>query len=82
MGFVVYILFSERTQKYYTGQTQNLENRLFEHNNGETSSINGGIPWELVWSIPCSSRSEAVRLETKIKKRGAKRFLDDLSRGA
>ncbi len=37
--FTVYILFSHTTQKYYTGQTQNLENRLLEHNSGETPSI-------------------------------------------
>ncbi|MFN8692490.1 MAG: GIY-YIG nuclease family protein, partial [Cyclobacteriaceae bacterium] len=30
MGFIVYILFSEKTKRYYSGQTQNLENRLNE----------------------------------------------------
>ncbi|MBY0435436.1 MAG: GIY-YIG nuclease family protein [Cyclobacteriaceae bacterium] len=82
MSFTVYILFSKKTQKYYTGQTQDLENRLHEHNTGETSSLKSGMPWRLVWSQECASRSEAMKLENKIKKRGAKRFLDDLSRGA
>ena len=78
MNFVVYILFSERTQRYYTGQTQNLENRLAEHNSGETSSIKNGIPWKLIWSQVFESRSEAMQLEKKIKSRGASRFLADL----
>jgi putative endonuclease len=82
MSFVVCILFSERIEKYYIGQTNDLANRLAEHNLGETSSIRNGIPWSLAWSQLCDSRSEAVRIEAKIKKRGAKRFLDDLSRGA
>ncbi|HAC25531.1 MAG TPA: excinuclease ABC subunit C [Cytophagales bacterium] len=86
MGFIVYILFSERTKRYYSGQTQDLENRLNEHNRGETSSLKSGIPWTLVWSYSCASRSEAMQLEKKIKKRGAGRFLDDIghpvSRGA
>ena len=30
MDFVVYILFSESANKFYTGHTQNLENRLIE----------------------------------------------------
>ena len=37
--FIVYILYSETTQKYYTGQTQDIENRMLEHNSGETTSI-------------------------------------------
>ena len=45
-----YILFSEKIQKYYTGQTANLANRLQEHNQGETPSIKIGIPWAIIWS--------------------------------
>ncbi|HEV8515921.1 MAG TPA: GIY-YIG nuclease family protein [Cyclobacteriaceae bacterium] len=78
----VYILFSPSTKKYYTGHTQDLENRMIEHNGGETASIKNGIPWTLIWLKEISSRSEAMKLENKIKKRGAKRFLEDVSRGA
>jgi len=86
MGFVVYILFSASTRRYYTGQTQDVQDRLTRHNSGETKSTKSGIPWTLVWSHSCASRSEAMQLENKIKKRGAGRFLDDIghpvSRGA
>ncbi|MBS1680070.1 MAG: GIY-YIG nuclease family protein [Bacteroidetes bacterium] len=82
MPHTVYILFSKKIGKYYTGQTNNFQNRLAEHNAGETRSIKNGTPWELAWKTELPSRSEAVKLENKIKKRGAKRFLDDLSRGA
>ena len=78
----VYILFSKSTQKYYTGSTQDLQNRLLEHNSGETKSIRNGIPWEVIWQTQLPTRAEAMQLETKIKKRGAKRFIEDLSRGA
>lgn len=47
-----YILYSEKIQKYYTGQTANLANRLQEHNQGETPSIRMGIPWVIIWSHP------------------------------
>tara|TARA_R100001143_G_scaffold12460_1_gene13682 strand:- start:19370 stop:19498 length:129 start_codon:yes stop_codon:yes gene_type:complete len=39
-----------------------------------------GVPWRLVWSLQISSRSEAQKLEKKIKKRGTERFLDDLKK--
>lgn len=75
----VYILYSESLQKYYTGQTQNLEERLARHNKGLVKSTKNGKPWVLVHSIVCGLRSEAMLLEKKIKKRGAKRYLNDIN---
>ena len=62
------------------GQTANLEDRLKRHNEGRVKSTKNGIPWKLVKQLPVEGRSEAVKLERKIKKRGAKRFLDDLNK--
>ncbi|MBL7774211.1 MAG: GIY-YIG nuclease family protein [Chitinophagaceae bacterium] len=62
--FTVYILFSKGLQKYYTGQTQNMENRLREHNSGETKSIRSGIPWKLIWTKNVETRIEAVQPQT------------------
>ncbi len=86
MEYTVYILFSQSTGKFYTGQTQNIENRIIEHNSGETKSIKAGFPWKIVWKQELPTRAEAMALEKKIKSRGAYRFLSDLgiavSRGA
>jgi len=79
--FTVYILFSNSIQKYYTGSTQDLQNRLLEHNSAETKSIRNGTPWEVIWQKQLPTRAEAMNLESKIKKRGAKRFIEDQSRG-
>ncbi|WP_221257622.1 GIY-YIG nuclease family protein [Flavobacterium okayamense] len=75
--FYTYILFSTKTHKYYVGQTNNLSDRLFRHNSGQQVSTKNGIPWILIVSFDFSTRKEAVYLETKIKKRGIKRFLID-----
>jgi predicted GIY-YIG superfamily endonuclease len=37
MPHTVYILYSSSASKYYTGSTQDLDNRLREHNSGETA---------------------------------------------
>ncbi|HOZ51601.1 MAG TPA: GIY-YIG nuclease family protein [Chitinophagaceae bacterium] len=74
----VYIIFSQTTQKYYTGQTQDFDNRLLENNSGETPSINHGIPWKLVWFAQVESRKEAMILEKKIKNQGAMRFIESM----
>ncbi len=78
MKFTVYILFSESAQKYYIGQTKDFENRIMEHNLGETSSIKYGIPWKLVWSTIVETRTESMSLERKIKNKGARRFISSV----
>ena len=72
-----YILYSEAIKKYYTGQTEDLERRILEHNRGKTSFMAKGVPWKLVYSKSFTTRTEAVKLEKQIKKRGAARYLDD-----
>jgi putative endonuclease len=76
--YIVYILYSKSSLKYYTGQTNNLENRLYRHNSGLCLSTKSGKPWELIFQFKFITRSEAVLLEQKIKKRGAKRYLEDI----
>ncbi|MCE7063401.1 GIY-YIG nuclease family protein [Dyadobacter sp. CY343] len=78
MSFVVYILFSESLNKFYVGQTQDLDSRLRRHNEGRVNFTGKGVPWILVHTFECSDRSTAMQLEGKIKKRGIKRHLQDL----
>jgi len=81
MRFSTYILKSETTGRYYCGSTNDIERRLKEHNDPEfsgtltTKRFKG--PWKLVWKKEHSSRSEAMILERRIKKRGIKRFLEN-----
>jgi len=77
--YYVYILQSLKHSRYYTGQTQNIYSRLMEHNSGQTKSTKAGVPWKIIFTKELSSRAEALKLERKIKKRGAKRFLNDLN---
>ena len=40
----VYILYSEKYDKYYIGQTDNIDARLHQHNTGKVSSAKYYIP--------------------------------------
>jgi putative endonuclease len=79
--FCVYILQSETTERYYCGQTNNIELRLKEHNDpnyqGTKTTKRFEGPWKLIWSQDCVNRSEAIILERSVKGRGIKRFLQD-----
>ena len=79
--FYVYILYSSLTGKYYTGHTENLKRRIEEHNARTNKSTAKGIPWEKIYSQEVNTRGEAMKLENRIKKRGARRFLEDLKGG-
>jgi len=77
--FYTYILFSEKMQKHYVGQTNNIEKRIERHNLQKEKSTKYGTPWKLIYSEKLPTRSEAMLKEKQIKKRGAKRFLEDLN---
>jgi putative endonuclease len=75
--FITYILHSQKINKFYTGQTSDLDRRVDEHNRGKTPFMASGIPWILVFSKEHHSKKEAIKLEKFIKKRGAARYLND-----
>ena len=47
--FFIYIIQSERTNKYYVGYSSNIERRLDKHNAGDVLSTKHGIPWRLIY---------------------------------
>ncbi|MGQ7719638.1 GIY-YIG nuclease family protein [Melioribacter sp. OK-1-Me] len=73
--FFTYIIFSPSKNRFYVGSTNDIDRRLTEHNSGQSKSTNSGKPWKLVFLKEFTSRSDAINLEIKIKKRGIKRFL-------
>ena len=76
--FFVYIIYSEKLRKYYVGSTNEIGDRLYRHNRGESPFTSRGCPWTLVTSFECPTRTDAIRLERKIKKRGISRYLQDI----
>lgn len=73
--FYVYILKSQKFNKYYTGQTKNLANRIKVHNLGKTKSIKAYIPFELIYFEEFSTRTEAVKREKYFKSGSGREFV-------
>jgi putative endonuclease len=65
--FTVYILYSIKFDRFYKGQTSDLNRRLKEHNNAEEKSTANYVPWQLVWFKNVETRTEALILEKKLK---------------
>jgi len=78
MAIMVYILYSPSKDRYYIGQTQDLANRLNEHNSGESKSTRAGIPWKVVYTKEFQTRSEAMIYENRLKSLKSRKILEEL----
>ena len=67
MIYHVYILYSSSLDRFYVGQTNDLQNRIVEHNNGESAYTSTGVPWTLIWSTKKPSFRSSELLEEKLK---------------
>ncbi|HRP57304.1 GIY-YIG nuclease family protein [Agriterribacter sp.] len=76
MSFTVYILYSTTLDQYYTGQTENLKDRLFRHNNSGSKSTKQANDWKLVYSEAFETRKEAVKRESEIKKKKSRKYIE------
>ena len=65
--FYTYILYSEKLSLFYVGQTNNIDRRLKEHNQGLSTYTSTGNPWLLVWFTTKPDRNQAITLEKKLK---------------
>ena len=76
--FVVYIIRSESRGIFYVGHTEDLEQRIEEHNGGRSHYTKGRGPWEVVYREEVGTRSAAMKREAEIKGRKSKRFIERL----
>ncbi len=77
MPYHVYILYSSELNRFYTGLSKSPDGRLADHREqrgGWTSQVDD---WEEMLRIEVGTLAEARKLEKRIKRRGARRFLED-----
>ena len=68
MPYFTYILYSERSDLYYKGFTENYSRRLDEHNSGKGRYSDGKGPWALVYLKEFSTKREALIEERRLKR--------------
>ena len=75
MFYYVYVLRSEKDEKFYTGFTKNLDSRVDKHNNGEVSSTKYRRPLQLVYYEASLNQQDAIRREKYLKTTYGKRYI-------
>jgi putative endonuclease len=76
--FVVYILFSEKCNRFYVGYTSSLIKRFHSHNSLATKGYTVRCrPWEVVYVAFFESKDEARKKESALKSyKSSKKLLE------
>jgi putative endonuclease len=65
--YFVYIIKSQKDSTFYTGLTDNVKERIIQHNNGESNYTKSRIPWGLVWVGIFPGKQKAAEFEKYLK---------------
>ena len=71
----VYIIYSKKIDRYYTGVTEDLAWRLERHNQGWGRYTKRGIPWKVVYEEKFVTKSDALKREREIKSRKRRSYI-------
>jgi putative endonuclease len=73
----VYIIYSKSVDKYYIGETHDVEKRVNLHNQGNNKSAFTTISddWKVALKYDCKDRQEALFLERFSKRMKSRRFI-------
>ncbi|MFA7159384.1 MAG: GIY-YIG nuclease family protein [Kiritimatiellia bacterium] len=73
--YYVYILRScKESDKFYTGFTENIEDRLKHHNSGMVPATSPYRPWTIKTCLAFSNREQALAFERYLKTHSGRAF--------
>lgn len=75
MTYFTYVLQSQKDGKLYIGWTDDLEERLSNHNDGEVDSTRERKPLKLVYYEGCLSKEKAIAREKQLKTGFGRKYL-------
>ncbi len=73
--YYTYVLYSEKVEQLYIGQTNNIDRRLKQHNNGKVESTKPYLPYKLIYLEELNTKTDAVNREHELKQANGRRFL-------
>ena len=74
--FFVYILYSKTSDRFYVGQTDNLQERLISHNSGKSSYTSRVSDWEIVYVEEFATRTLCRKRENEIKRKKSRKYIE------
>lgn len=74
----VYIIYSEKLNRFYIGHSIDLAKRLEEHNAGISAYTSKAKDWKLVYSESFDSRDQARNRKKSIKAKKSRKYIEFL----
>ncbi|OGG03387.1 hypothetical protein A2W14_07450 [Candidatus Gottesmanbacteria bacterium RBG_16_37_8] len=65
--YYTYILFNNKTNRYYIGYSPDLRNRLKEHLSGKVKSTKSNLNYKLAWYCGFPTENQAIKFEKYLK---------------
>ncbi|RXG14374.1 GIY-YIG nuclease family protein [Leeuwenhoekiella aestuarii] len=75
----VYILFSEKLDRFYTGETTDLDKRIAFHMDSPANKFTAKAKdWKLFLQFQCECKPQALKIERHIKNMKSKTYIRNL----
>ena len=79
--YYLYILYSQKLDKYYIGHTSDLEGRLRRHLSNHKGFTGSQSDWLIVYTEQFTSKELAYQRERQIKKWKSRKMIEKLING-
>ena len=79
--YFVYILYSEKCDRYYVGYAADVEARLVRHNSGFVTATKNCQPYKICATKSFICEPEARKEEYRIKKQKSRKYIELLIAG-
>jgi len=79
--YSVYILYSEKCDRYYVGYAADVEARLIRHNSGFVTATKNCSPYKLCTTKSFANETDARKEEYRIKKQKSRKYIEWLIAG-
>jgi putative endonuclease len=83
MKYFCYIIYSKALNRFYVGYTSDINERLKLHNEGYFGGrtyTRKTSDWELFLLIPCDTITQAILVESKIKRMKSRKYIENLKK--
>ena len=79
--YFVYILYSEKCDRYYIGYCSDMNARLLRHNSGYVTATRNCRPYVVKATKAFTTELEARKEELRLKKQKSRKYLESLIAG-
>jgi len=75
MFYYIYVLKSLKDGNKYVGYTNDIKNRVKEHEEGKVKSTKNRLPVKLIYFEGCLNQKDAIKREKYLKTSWGKKFI-------